>query len=143
MSSYLDVVANGDDRQKVNKQDQNQEQSRMDSQSSSMNPSKKSYTWREWEVDHEDTIWSLFWAISKTVEDNELQFLDQMEFSDFMLFCRKFTTELKPPQYHSDDDHEDAHNDSVVINDPVEDEKTTSSTELSTLSRSQAYLPNR
>lgn len=66
---------------------------------------RRDYSWHDWQKDHEDTIWSLFWAITKTVEDNKLEILDRMEFSDFMKFCRKHTSVPKPPaDAHVDND---------------------------------------
>jgi hypothetical protein len=64
------------------------------------------YTWHDWRKDNEDLMWSLFWAVSKTVDDNKLPFLDQLEFSDFVQFCRKYTSEPHPPdnlQNYDDD----------------------------------------
>ncbi len=66
---------------------------------------RRDYSWHDWQKDHEDTIWSLFWAITKTVEDNKLEILDTMEFGDFMRFCRKHTSIPKPPaDAHVDND---------------------------------------
>jgi hypothetical protein len=52
----------------------------------------REYTWGQWRLDVEDDLWSLYWALTKTVEQSGLTLLDQMEFSDFMAFCKKHTS---------------------------------------------------
>lgn len=43
-----------------------------------------------------DLLWEIFHAIDKTIESAGIHLLDQATFSDFVSFCRKFTS--TPPQ---------------------------------------------
>lgn len=99
--------------------------------------SSHAYTWHNWEIDYEDTIWSLFWAISKTVEDNKLQLLDEMEFSDFMRFCRKLTSEPRPPTYNPDHHHE--YNEAGDVESSIPTPTADAAAPLEKMTRTRAY----
>ena len=56
------------------------------------------YGWNDWKIDNEEDMWHLFFAITRTVQENELPMLDQFEFHDFVKVCQKFTSIPKPPK---------------------------------------------
>lgn len=65
---------------------------------SRLSASSSDYTWSQWKLDIEEDAWSLYWALTKTIEDSGLNILDQMEFADFMAVCKKYTSEPIPPR---------------------------------------------
>lgn len=98
MSSYRSAVLNmekaGTDVPS-NKEEQ-QQHTEHDSQYT-MQPQQRGYSWHQWKLDNEDDCWSLYWALTKTIEENDLPILDQFEFHDFMRICQKYTSEPRPP----------------------------------------------
>ncbi len=52
----------------------------------------RTYSWSDWREDNEEAIWQLFYGITSTVRDNDLPFLDRLEFPDFVSFCQRHTS---------------------------------------------------
>jgi hypothetical protein len=39
-----------------------------------------------------EEVWRLYYALTRTVEEEHLPLLDVLDFSDFITFCRKYTS---------------------------------------------------
>jgi hypothetical protein len=55
------------------------------------------YNWSDWNRDNDEDMWNLYWKIVCTVKENDLSFLDKLEYFDFVAICRKYTSKPEPP----------------------------------------------
>lgn len=49
------------------------------------------YTWGQWTDEYEEYMYRLYHAMTACIENDRVPLLDQLEFSDFVAFCKRYT----------------------------------------------------